>query len=115
MTLEQYTDIERLPPTHAATSSTAPCHSVVFRELRVKCLQQNDPRGPLQTRLLRSLTRLADDPRNAANVKAMKGSDLYRLRVGDWRVIYALREPGPVCNFMQFMHITKCMESGPQR
>lgn len=22
----------------------------------------------------------------------MKGSDLYRLRVGDWRVVYALRD-----------------------
>jgi mRNA-degrading endonuclease RelE of RelBE toxin-antitoxin system len=41
---------------------------------------------PIQTRVLRSLARLADDPRNAANVKAMKGSYHYRLRVGDWRV-----------------------------
>jgi mRNA interferase RelE/StbE len=47
---------------------------------------------PVQTRVLRSLTRLADDPRNAANVEAMKGGDLYRLRVGDWRVIYTLHD-----------------------
>jgi mRNA interferase RelE/StbE len=45
---------------------------------------------PIQTRVLRSLARLADDPRNAANVKAMKGSYQYRLRVGDWRVVYTL-------------------------
>lgn len=46
----------------------------------------------VQTRILRSLARLATDPRNAANVKAMKGSDRYRLRVGDWRVIYELHD-----------------------
>lgn len=47
---------------------------------------------PVQARILRSLTRLAGDPRNAANVKALKGSDLYRLRVGDWRVIFTLHD-----------------------
>jgi mRNA interferase RelE/StbE len=45
-----------------------------------------------QVRILRSLARLADDPRNAANMKAMNGGDHYRLRVGDWRVIYALHD-----------------------
>jgi mRNA interferase RelE/StbE len=47
---------------------------------------------PVQERVLRSLHRLAADPRAAAGVKAMKGSDRYRLRVGDWRVIYALHD-----------------------
>lgn len=47
---------------------------------------------PVQTRILRSLDRLAADPRSASNVKALKGSDRYRLRVGDWRVIYTLHE-----------------------
>jgi mRNA-degrading endonuclease RelE of RelBE toxin-antitoxin system len=32
---------------------------------------------PVQTRVLRSLTRLTDDPRNAANVKAMKGATCF--------------------------------------
>jgi mRNA interferase RelE/StbE len=47
---------------------------------------------PVQTRILRSLTKLVEAPRNAANVKAMQGGDLYRLRVGDWRVIYTLHD-----------------------
>ena len=47
---------------------------------------------PVQTRILRSLDRLAADPRGAPNVKALKGSDRYRLRVGDWRVIYTLHD-----------------------
>jgi mRNA interferase RelE/StbE len=52
---------------------------------------------PVQERVLWSLNRLAADPRAAdpraaANVKALKGSDEYRLRVGDWRVVYTLRD-----------------------
>ena len=40
--------------------------------------------------LIRSkLELLATDPRALANnVKALKGSDGYRLRVGDWRVVF---------------------------
>jgi mRNA interferase RelE/StbE len=33
---------------------------------------------------------LAVDPVNAANVKKLVGRPGYRLRVGDWRVIYTL-------------------------
>lgn len=44
----------------------------------------------VQARILRSLHRLAAAPRSAANVKMLKGNARYRLRVGDWRVIYTL-------------------------
>lgn len=43
-------------------------------------------------RVLLAIGVLAADPRTATNVTTMKGSDLYRLRVGDWRVVYALRD-----------------------
>lgn len=33
---------------------------------------------------------IADPAALAANVKALKGSDLYRLRIADYRVIYRL-------------------------
>ena len=40
----------------------------------------------------RKLEQLAIDPRRPNNnVKALKGRPGYRLRVGDWRVIYELR------------------------
>ena len=45
-----------------------------------------------QTRILRSLQRLVGNPRASGNVKALKGSERYRLRVGDWRVIYELHD-----------------------
>jgi mRNA interferase RelE/StbE len=47
---------------------------------------------PVQQRILRSLHRLATDPRSASSVKALKGGDEYRLRVGDWRVVYTLHD-----------------------
>jgi mRNA interferase RelE/StbE len=33
---------------------------------------------------------VADDPAAARNVKKLTGRDGYRLRVGDWRVVYEL-------------------------
>ncbi len=33
---------------------------------------------------------VAADPASARNVKKLKGRDGYRLRVGDWRVVYDL-------------------------
>ncbi len=45
----------------------------------------------IRKRIVRALDRLADDPRNAANVKVLHGGS-YRLRVGDYRIIYALED-----------------------
>lgn len=42
--------------------------------------------------VLLAIGRLARDPVVAATVKAMKGGDEYRLRVGDWRVVYTLHD-----------------------
>ena len=36
----------------------------------------------------RKVQEVAADPVNARNVKKLKGRDGYRLRVGDWRVVY---------------------------
>jgi len=47
---------------------------------------------PIRRRVLTAIGRLALDPHRAANVKALRGGDLFRLRVGDWRVIYTLRD-----------------------
>ncbi len=47
---------------------------------------------PVRVRVLAAIGRLAADPRGASSVKALKGSDRYRLRVGDWRVIYTLHD-----------------------
>lgn len=41
------------------------------------------------TRIRSKLRQYADDPSSqAANVRKLQGRDAYRLRVGDWRVIF---------------------------
>jgi mRNA interferase RelE/StbE len=47
---------------------------------------------PVRARVLAAIGDLAAHPRKAANVKTMRGSSRYRLRVGDWRVIYTLHD-----------------------
>jgi mRNA interferase RelE/StbE len=47
--------------------------------------------GSVRGRIAHALDRLAAAPRDSANVKALTGGG-YRLRGGDWRVIYALQD-----------------------
>jgi mRNA interferase RelE/StbE len=49
---------------------------------------------PAALTILQALTALGDDPRrSAANVKKLAGyADRYRLRVGDYRIIYEVIE-----------------------
>jgi len=47
--------------------------------------------GDLRRRLLTALHGLAADPR-PAGCKRLKGYDLYRVRVGDWRITYAIED-----------------------
>jgi mRNA interferase RelE/StbE len=54
----------------------------------IRALRRMPPNAALVVR--RKLERLAEDPTRAPNVKALKGRPGYRLRVGDWRVIYEL-------------------------
>ena len=44
----------------------------------------------MQEKVAKKLARLAEEPTKAANVKALKGEEGYRLRVGDYRVVYYL-------------------------
>jgi mRNA interferase RelE/StbE len=47
--------------------------------------------GFVRRRIVGALERLAVDPTRSANVKALSGRAEYRLRVGDYRVLYVLR------------------------
>ena len=62
---------------------------LTFRPSAQRELDGLDP--PTRGRIQRALLRLATNPRQAPNVKAMTDGN-YRLRVGDWRVVYALHD-----------------------
>jgi mRNA interferase RelE/StbE len=52
---------------------------------------------PDRARIIGKIERYADDPASQANnVKALQGSDLYRLRVGDYRVLFTIAADGTV-------------------
>ena len=63
-----------------------------WRERAVEQLRAIPP--PAALTILRALTPLGDDPRRPdANVKKLAGyEDRYRLRVGDYRVIYEIMD-----------------------
>ena len=46
---------------------------------------------PVRRRVMVAIERLADDPR-PAGCRALVGRDGYRVRVGDWRVIYTVED-----------------------
>ncbi len=47
---------------------------------------------PVQFRLLPHLDALADNPRPPGVVKMAGAEDFWRIRVGDWRIVYAIRD-----------------------
>jgi mRNA interferase RelE/StbE len=44
-----------------------------------------------QTLIIEKLENLALNPHGSTNIKALKGSQYYRLRVADYRIIYELQ------------------------
>lgn len=43
-------------------------------------------------RIVRKLEALEDDPRPAGSEKMAGSNDLYRIRAGDWRIVYAIQD-----------------------
>ena len=62
---------------------------VVARSAR-KELQNLDP--PVARRILKQIEALVADPRPAGVVKLEGANDLWRVRVGQWRVVYRLSD-----------------------
>ena len=48
--------------------------------------------GDLYGRLIRKLEALQENPRPMGAEKLAGPEDLYRVRVGDWRIVYAIRD-----------------------
>ena len=47
----------------------------------------------LSSRIMSKINQLAEDPASLANnVTALKGQELLRLRVGDWRIVLSLSD-----------------------
>ena len=65
-------------------------YTVVFARPARKELQNLDP--PVARRLLKQIEALVADPRPAGVVKLEGANDLWRVRVGEWRVVYRISD-----------------------
>ncbi len=66
-------------------------YTVEYSKAALKTLNRL-PRN-LVARLLDKMDNIAKDPfAPHGNVKSLKGSSHYRLRVGDWRIVYEIQE-----------------------
>lgn len=74
---------------------------LTFRPSAQRELDGLDP--PTRGRIQRALLRLATDPRRTPNVKAMTDGN-YRFRIGNWRVIDALRDDVLVVPVLRVWH-----------
>lgn len=48
--------------------------------------------GDMHGRIMRKLVALENNPRPVGVEKLSGPEDLYRVRVGDWRIVYAIRD-----------------------
>ena len=60
-----------------------------INEEAAKILKKLDP--GIQTRISAAIDALATDPR-PSGAKKLKGSEFYRIRVGDYRIVYEIRD-----------------------
>lgn len=68
-----------------------------------KALKELKKVGPAGDHILSKIRQFAADPDSLANnVKALKGREEYRLRVGDYRVLFVILEGGS----MTIMEVT---------
>lgn len=67
-------------------------YTIFFEKCAEKFLRKQDK--ILQTRLLKSIHQLP----NGTDIKKLKGYDLYRMRIGDIRIIYSIHEDTKIIN-----------------
>jgi mRNA interferase RelE/StbE len=67
-----------------------PDYTVVFARSARKELQNLDPQ--VARRILKAIEALVANPRPSGVVKLEGASDLWRIRVGEWRVVYRISD-----------------------
>jgi mRNA interferase RelE/StbE len=68
----------------------------------VRRFDRLDPQ--LQARILRRVSALAEEPRPSGVVKIAGADDLWRIRIGDYRVIYSLVDAVLVVTVVEIGH-----------
>ena len=64
-------------------------YRIEIRPAAMRSLRKPDP--PVRPRIQGAIALLAEDPR-PPNARKLRGRDGYRVRVGNYRIIYAIRD-----------------------
>lgn len=65
-------------------------YAVEFDSAARKELRRLDP--VVRARVMKKITALADDPRPPGAIRLAGGHDLWRIRIGGYRVVYAIED-----------------------
>ena len=65
-----------------------PKYSVQFARSARKEIEALDP--PVAKRIIKRIDSLVDDPRPSKVVKLQGSTDQWRIRIGEWRVVYRI-------------------------
>jgi mRNA interferase RelE/StbE len=77
-------------------------YAVVFARSARKELQNLDPQ--VARRILRQVEALVTDPRPSGVVKLEGATDLWRIRVGQWRVVYRVSDRERMVDIIAVRH-----------
>lgn len=67
-----------------------------------RTLRKLDP--PIRRRIVAELSELEMDPFGPGTEKLHGSDDLYRRRVGDWRIVFAPDYPSRIVNVLRIAH-----------
>ena len=65
-------------------------YDIRIKQSALKALKKVDQKA--RARIWTTISGLADDPRPRGCVKLSNADDLWRLRIGDYRIVYHIRE-----------------------
>ncbi|MGH3974274.1 MAG: type II toxin-antitoxin system RelE family toxin [Pseudonocardiaceae bacterium] len=65
-------------------------YAVEFEQSAKKELDRLD--GPIRARVLRKVAALENDPRPPGATRLVGADDLWRIRIGDYRAVYAIED-----------------------
>lgn len=77
-------------------------YAVVFARSARKELQNLDPQ--VARRIIKQIEALGTDPRPSGVVKLEGATDLWRIRVGQWRVVYRISDRDHLIDVVAVRH-----------
>ena len=77
-------------------------HTVVITRSPQKALDRLE--SDMYARITRKLEELEDNPRPMGVEKLSGREDLYRVRVGDWRIVYAIQDQELIVLIVEVAH-----------